>query len=195
MTIDKILVKKLRDTTGIGIMDAKKALQETSGDIDKAVELLKKQGQKVAAKKQSRDTQEGIIGSYIHSNSRVASFVALACESDFVAKTDDFKELAHDIAMQVAAVDPQYISPEDVPAEEIEKEKEIIKEQLKKEKKPEKVLDNIIKGKIEKYCSEVCLLKQPFIKDDKQTIEQLIQDKVLKLGENIQVKEFKRVAL
>jgi len=195
MNVDKELIQKLREQTGVGIMDAKKALQETDGDFDKAIELMKKQGQKVAAKKQDRETNEGTIGTYLHSNGKVVGIAAVACESDFVGKTEDFKDLAHDLAMQVAAADPQYISPADVPAEVIEKEKEIFQEQLKKEKKPQNVMDNIIKGKMDKYYSEVCLLKQPFIKDDKMTIEQLIQEKVLKLGENIQVKEIVKVTL
>jgi len=195
MTVDKTLIQELRTLTGVGVMDAKKSLEKTDGDIDKAVELLKKQGQKVAAKKQSRATKEGVVGFYVHSNNKVASMVALACESDFVAKTDDFKALAHDLAMQVAAADPLYISPEDVPAEVIKKEKKIFEEQLRQGKKPEKIRDNIIKGKLEKFYAEVCLLKQPFIKEDKKIIEQLIQEKVLKLGENVQVKEFKRMSL
>ncbi|MDP2684368.1 MAG: translation elongation factor Ts [bacterium] len=195
MNINKELIQQLRETTGVGIMDAKKALEETKGDIDKAIELMKKQGQKVAAKKQDRDTNEGTIGTYIHSNGKVVGIAAVACESDFVGNTEDFKALAHDIAMQVAAADPIYISPDDVPADVLAKEKEIFTEQLKAEKKPAKVMDNILKGKVEKYYSEVCLLKQQYIKDDKLSIEQLIQEKVLKLGENIQVKEIKKISL
>lgn len=195
MNIDKELIQKLRQATGVGIMDAKKALQETDGDFDKAIELMKKQGQKVAAKKQDRETNEGTIGTYIHSNGKVVGIAAVACESDFVGNTEDFKSLAHDIAMQVAAADPIYISPEDVPAEILDKEKEIFTELLKKENKPANIIENIVKGKVEKYYSEVCLLKQPFIKDDKLTIEQLIQEKVLKLGENIKVKEIKKISL
>ncbi len=195
MNIDKELIQKLRATTGVGIMDAKKALQETDGDFDKAIELMKKQGQKIAAKKQDRATNEGTIGTYIHSNGKVVGIAVVACESDFVEKTEDFKELAHNIAMQVAATDPIYISSEDVPADILAKEKEIFTEQLKSENKPANVMENIIKGKIQKYYSEVCLLNQPFIKDDKLSIEQLIQEKVLKLGENIKVKEIKKISL
>ncbi len=195
MKIDTTTIQQLREMTGAGIMDAKKALEESGGDVDKAIEYLKKQGQKVAANKRERETKEGFIGSYVHANGKVATLVALACESDFVANTDDFHQLAHDLAMQVAATDPQYVSPNEIPEEVIAKEKEIFEEQLKKENKPEKIWKKIITGKLEKFYEEVCLLKQPFIKEDKKTIEQLMNEKVLKLGENIQIKEIKRVVL
>lgn len=195
MKIDTKLIQQLREQTGAGIMVAKKALEETNSDVEKAIDLMKKQGQKVASKKQDRATKEGIVGSYVHTNNKVAAMVALACESDFVANTDDFKELAHDLAMQVVATNPTYISPEEVPANVIAKEKEVFEEQLKSENKPEKIWENIIAGKLEKYYSEVCFLKQAFLKDDKVTVEQLIQDKILKLGENIQIKEFKIISL
>ncbi len=195
MNIDTKKIQKLRQETGVGMMDAKEALQECDGDYQKAVEHLKKQGQKVAAKKQERQTNEGVIGSYVHANGKVASLVALACESDFVARTEDFKALAHDLAMQVAATDPSYISPDEIPEEVIAKEKEIYNQQLEKENKPENVREKILQGKLEKYYSEVCLLRQPYIKEDKKKVEALIHDMVLKLGENIQVKEIKRVVL
>lgn len=195
MAIDIKAVQKLREETGAGVMDAKKALVETKGDYKKAIEFLRKQGQKVAVKKQDRTTGEGTIGYYVHANGRVAALVAIACESDFVAKTKDFQNLTHDLAMQVAAADPLYISPEEVPADTIAKEKKIFKEQLKKENKPAKVWDKIVAGKMDKYFSEICLLKQPFIKEEQKTIEQLIQERVMKLGENIQIKEFKRIVL
>lgn len=195
MKIDTAAIQQLRGMTGAGIMDAKRALEESGGDVDNAIEHLKKQGRKIAAKKQERETKEGFIGSYVHTNGKVATLVALACESDFVADTDDFHQLAHDLAMQVAATDPQYVSPDEIPEEVIAKEKEIFEEQLKKENKPEKIWEKIIAGKLEKFYEEVCLLKQPFIKEDKKTIEQLMNEKVLKLGENIQIKEIKRVVL
>jgi len=195
MEITTQTIQKLRHETGAGIMDAKKALQESGGDYAKAIGWLKKRGQKIALSKQSRKTKEGVIGYYIHANAKVAALVALVCESDFVAKTDDFKELAHDLAMQVAATDPQYISPENVPADIIEGEKEIYRAQLKSEGKPEKIWEKVITGKLDKFFSENCLLKQVFIKDDGKTIEQLIQARVLKLGENIQVRAIKRMAL
>ena len=150
MKIDTKTIQKLRAKTGVGIMNAKRALQESSGDYDKAVEFLKKQGQKVAAKKQERQTKEGIIGYYIHANGKIAALVAVACESDFVAKTDDFKELAHDLAMQVAAVNPEWIKPEDIPLEIIKKEKELIQENLP-QNKPQQVQDKIIQGKLNKF--------------------------------------------
>ncbi|MFA6098290.1 MAG: translation elongation factor Ts [Patescibacteria group bacterium] len=195
MAITTENIKKLREQTGVGIMDAKTALKNNDGDFTKAIDYLKKQGQKVAEKKQDRKTKEGAIGYYIHANHKVAALVALACESDFVANTDDFRDLAHDLAMQVAATDPTYISPKDVPAEIIGKEKEIYSAQLKKDKKPDNIIDKIIKGKLDKFYSEVCLIKQPFIKEDKKTIEDIINEKILKLGENIQIKEIKKMSL
>ncbi len=195
MNIDTSTIQKLREETGAGIMDAKRALQEADGDYDGAVSNLKKQGKKIAAKKQDRKANEGVIGSYVHTNGKVAAYVALACESDFVAKTDDFKSLAHDLAMQVAATAPEYIAPEDVPEDIVKEEKAIYSEQLKKESKPKNIVDKIMTGKLEKFYSEICLLKQSYIKEDKMTIEQLIQDQVLKLGENIQIKEINRVVL
>ena len=195
MTIDTATIQKLREYTGVGLMDAKAALEKNDGDYDKAIDYLKKQGQKVAAKKQDRTTAEGVVGSYVHANGKVASLAAVSCETDFVAKTDDFQDLAHDIAMQVAATDPQYVAPADVPAASIEKEKEIYQEQLRQEGKPEAIWEKIITGKLEKYYAEVCLVKQPFIKNDDMTIEQLIQEYVVKLGENIRITEFHRIAL
>jgi len=176
-------------------MDVKEALAEFNGDVDKALESLRKKGQKIAATKQDRQTKEGLIGYYVHANGKIAALVAVACETDFVARTDDFKNLVHDLAMQVAATNPLYLSPNEVPAGVINKEKEIYSEQLKKEGKPEKVLDKIVDGKLAKYYQEVCLLKQLFIKDDKRSIEQLLQEVIAKLGENIQIKEFKRLNL
>jgi len=195
MKVDPKLIKQLREDSGAGIMDVKDALKEFDGDIEKAMESLRKKGQKVAAKKQDRQTKDGLIGYYVHANSKVAAMVVVACETDFVARTDDFKAFAHDLAMQVAATDPLYLIPEDIPQEVLAKEKEIFIEQLKKEGKPEKMLDKIINGKLEKYYQEVCLLKQIFIKDDKKKIEQLLQEIIAKLGENVQIREFKKLAL
>ncbi|MDD5040763.1 MAG: translation elongation factor Ts [Patescibacteria group bacterium] len=189
------LIQQVREATGAGIMDSKKALEASGGAVDAAIAYLKKQGQHVAAKKQERTTKEGTIGSYIHANGSVAALVALACESDFVARTPDFQELAHDLAMQVAAADPQYIAPDNVPASALDEERTIWREQLKTQGKPEKMWDRIIDGKAAKYYSQVCLLKQPFIKDDSITIEQHIQAKIMKFGENIQVRNIMRMAL
>ncbi len=188
-------IQKLREETGAGIMDAKKALEKADGDFNKAVEYMKQQGQKIAAKKQDRQTKQGTVGSYVHANGRVAALVGVACESDFVANTETFQELAHDLAMHVAATDPQYVKPEDVPAEIIENEKNIFRVQLQTSGKPEKLWEGIIQGKLNKFFSETCLIKQPYIKEDKKTVEQLIQESILKLGENIQIKGFKRIAL
>lgn len=190
--IDAKKVADLRAKTGIGLMVVKKALQEANGDENKALEILKKQGEKIALKKQTRSTNQGLVECYMHSNKKIASVVVLLCETDFVAKTDDFKNLIHDLAMQVAATNPQYLSPETVPAEILEKEKEIWREQLTQEKKPVNIQEKIIEGKVNKFYQEVCLVKQVFIKDDKITIEKLIEQVIAKLGENIKIKEFKR---
>ncbi len=189
---DKII--KLRELTGASIVDCKSVLLETD-DLDKAVELLRKRGQKLVDKKACRQTSEGVVEAYIHANRKVGVLIELSCETDFVARNAEFIELAHDIAMQVAATDPEYLSPEEVPAKKIAKEKEIYRQQLKEEKKPAKMMGKIIEGKLVKYYEQVCLLKQPFIKDDKKTIEQLIKEAITKLGENIQIKRFIRFSL
>ncbi len=195
MGIDTATIQQLRSMTGAGIMDAKNALQEAQGDMDAAIEILKKKGQKIAAKKQDREANEGVVGVYVHANNKVAAMVALACETDFVAKTEDFQALAHDLAMHVTAAEPRYLKPEDVPIEDVEKEKEVYREQLKSEGKPEKMWDTIIEGKIKKFYSEVCLMEQAFIKDEDVTITELVTTAIAKLGENIQVKSFTRMAL
>ena len=195
MPIDQSQIVKLRSQTGIGMMDCKRALEKTQGDFDKALKELKKQGKVKAAKKQEREAREGLIGSYIHSNQKVVALVELNCETDFVARNEDFKQLAHDLAMQVAATNPQYLAPDDVPEEVKEEEKEIFKTQLKKEGKPKKVIEKIIEGKLAKFYEEVCLLKQTYIKDDKKKVEEIITEKVAKIGENIQVGKFVRFSL
>ncbi|MDP2586911.1 MAG: translation elongation factor Ts [Candidatus Komeilibacteria bacterium] len=189
------VIKKLRELTGAGMADVKTALDEAKGDEAKAVEILRKAGQKVAAKKADRATNEGLVESYIHLGGKVGALVSVACETDFVARTDDFKNFVHEIALQIAAASPMYLSPEQVPAEVIAKEKEIYAEQLKKEGKPQAMLEKIMEGKIQKYYSEVCLLKQLYIKDDKLTIEGLVEQNIAKLGENIQIKDFSRLSL
>ena len=186
----KDLVKKLRDKTGGGIVDVKKALEESKGDEEKAIEILRKKGEKIAVKKQDRQMREGIIAFYSHSNNKMAALVEITCETDFVAKTQEFQEMGREIAMQVVAMDPEYLFPEDIPQDVLEKEKDIMQEQLKKEGKPKKMWDKIIEGKLNKYYAEVCLLKQLFIKDDKKTIEKLVTEKIAKLGENIKVVRF-----
>jgi elongation factor Ts len=192
MSISAQDVLKLRQITGSGMMECKKALTEANGDFDKAIEILRKQGAKTAAKKADRDSKEGIVSCYIHSNEKVGAMIKLACETDFVARNEEFKKLAYDIAMHITATAPKYIKPEDVSEEDIEQEKEIYRAQLKEEGKPDEMIEKILSGKINKYFEEVCLLKQSFVKDPDTTIEGLIQEAVLKIGENIQIVEFVR---
>lgn len=191
MTSDSKIVKDLRQTTGAGILECRKALDEAGGDLDKAAEILRKKGQKIFDKKQDREVKEGLIEAYVHSNGKIGVLVELVCETDFVARNKEFRELAHDLAMQVAAVCPLWVKPEDVPQEVLEKEKEIAKEGLPKGK-PAQVTEKIIEGKIQKFYTQTCLLEQPFIKNENLTIRELIKEKVAKLGENIQVKKFVR---
>lgn len=191
MTSDSKIVKNLRQATGAGILECKKALEEAKGDLDKAVEILRKRGQKILDKKQDREVKEGLIESYVHSNGKIGVLVEVVCETDFVARNREFKELAHDLAMQVAAVCPYWVKPEDVPQEVLEKEREIAKEGLPKDK-PAQVIEKIIEGKIKKFYAQTCLLEQTFIKDEKLTIREMVKEKVAKLGENIQVRRFVR---
>ncbi|MFH1838652.1 MAG: translation elongation factor Ts [Candidatus Kuenenbacteria bacterium] len=189
------LIKQLRERTGLGMMDCKKALEESNKDIEKAIEFLRKAGTIKAAKKAERETKEGLIDSYIHPGGRIGALVKVNCETDFVARNEEFKTLVHNIAVQIAASDPQFLKPEDIPEEIKEKEKDIFREQLKKEKKPEAIMDKIIEGKLQKFYSEVCLIKQPFFKEEKITVEELINQTISKLGENIQIAEFTRYKL
>lgn len=191
MTSDSKIVKNLRQATGAGILECRKALDEGGGNLDKAAEILRKKGQKIFDKKQDREVKEGLIEAYVHSNGKIGVLVEVVCETDFVARNKEFRELAHDLAMQVAAVCPLWVKPEDVPRDVLEKEKEIAKEGLPKDK-PAQVTEKIIEGKIQKFYTQTCLLEQPFIKDEKLTIRELIKEKVAKLGENIQVKKFIR---
>lgn len=186
-------IKELRERTGVGILECKNALGESKGDIDKACEILRKKGIAKALAKAGREAREGVVTSYIHPGSRLGVLVEVNCETDFVARTSEFRELVKDISMQIAAADPQYISSEDIPREIIDKEKEICRAGLGN--KPEKILENIIKGKLEKFYAQVCLLRQPFIKDEKMTVEDYIKSFIAKLGENILVKRFTRYAL
>ncbi len=195
MSQDTQLIVKLRSLTGAGIVDCQKALQEASNDFEKAVELLRKKGQKVAANKQERETKEGIIYSYIHAGGRVGVLIELLCETDFVARNDEFKQLAHDISLHIAAMNPLVISMTDIAAETLEKEKEIYREQMKDEKKPQDILEKIIEGKLSKFYQEVCLLNQQFVKDDSMTIQSLIERAIGKIGENIKVGRFTRYSL
>jgi elongation factor Ts len=190
--ISAAAVKELRDKTGAPMMDCKKALSEAGGNIEQAIVNLRKRGVAVAEKKSSRTTKEGSITSYIHAGGKIGVMVEVNCESDFVARTDDFKELIHDIAMHIAAVDPKFIRKEDVSVEAFEKEKDIYRAQAAATGKPPAVVEKIVEGKMGKFYEEVCLYEQPFIKENSVTISQVIALKVGKLGENISVKRFAR---
>lgn len=195
MAIDTSLITELRTKTGAGIVDCKEALTEANGDLAKAEEVLRKKGLKTVAKKAGRSAKEGVIMSYIHAGGKVGVLLELNCETDFVARNEEFQGLSKDLAMHIAASAPEYIKPEDVPVAVVEKEKEILREQLKAEKKPAAMMDKIIEGKLAKFYEEHCLLKQVFIKDETKKIEGLIQEKISKTGENIEVKRFTRYML
>ncbi len=195
MTIDINLIKQLRDLTGAGVADVKEALEEAKGDIEKAKDVLRLKGQKSAAKRIERSASQGLVGSYVHSNGKIGVLVEVNCETDFVARTADFQELVHNIALQIAAAAPEYVKSEDIPAEIIAKEKSICAEEIAEEKKPEAIKEKIIEGKIQKFYSSVCLINQPFIKDDKKKIQDLITETIAKTGENIQVKRFVRFSM
>jgi elongation factor Ts len=186
------MVKELREETGAGVLDCKNALQETDGDFDKAVEYLRQKGLAAAAKRADRAANEGTIGSYVHAGSRVAALVEVNCETDFVAMTDDFWALAHDLAMQVVATKPSYLLSADIPAEVIEAEKGKYRAQMADSGKPEHVVDKIVEGKLQKYYQEVCLMQQPFIKDEGLTVQDVVTQVAAKLGENIVVRRFVR---
>jgi len=195
MTISASEIQKLRQKTSCGMMDCKKALEETKGDFDKAIENLRKKGQEIALKKSGREVKEGVIGSYIHTNQKIGVMVEVLCETDFVAKNKEFQELARDLAMHIAANSPQYLDPKDVPKKVLEKEREIYLEQVKQEKKPKEVQDKIVEGKLRKFQEEISLFTQPFFKDSKITVSELLTDKIAKIGENIQIGEFIRYSL
>ena len=192
MDITTQMIKELRAATGAGILDCRKALQEANGDFDKAVDFLRQKGLAKAAKRASRDASEGMIELYSHGQGRVGVMVEVNCETDFVARSDSFRKLAHEIALQIAAASPRYIRPEDVPAEVIEREKEIARQRAIEEGKPEKVIDRIVEGRLKKFYEDACLLKQPYIRDDSLTVEDLIMQNVAAIGENIIIRRFER---
>jgi elongation factor Ts len=192
MSINASLVKELRDKTGAGFMDCKEALAQSGGDTEKAVEYLRKKGLSAAAKRASRPASEGVVGSYIHMGGKIGVLVEVNCETDFVARTDDFQELVTDLAMQVAATNPRFVRREQVPAELVEKEREIFRAQALESGKPETVLDRIVDGKIEKYYQEICLEEQEFIRESGTTVLNRVKSVAGKLGENIQVNRFAR---
>lgn len=186
------LVKELRERTGCGMMDCKKALSETNGDMDKAIEFLREKGLAAAAKKAGRVAAEGIVEAYIHGGGRIGVLVEVNSETDFVAKNEEFRTFVKDVAMQIAASNPLYVRKEEVPAEMVEKEKEILKAQALNEGKPEKIVEKMVEGRIEKYYKEICLLEQPFIKDPDVTIKDLLNQKIATIGENINIRRFVR---
>lgn len=195
MTISAAMVKELREATGAGMMDCKKALVETEGNMEKAIEFLREKGLAQAAKKSGRIAAEGAVTSYIHMGGRIGVLVEVNCETDFVAKTEKFQELTKNIAMQIAASKPEFVKKEDVPQDVIQKEKEILRAQALNEGKPEKIVDKMVEGRIEKYYKEVCLLEQPYIKDDEKTVGQIITEAIAEIGENINVRRFVRYEL
>lgn len=193
--VSATLVKELREKTGAGMMDCKKALSETAGDFAKAEELLRKKGLAAAAKKASRVATEGAVASYIHMGGKIGVLIEVNCETDFVARTDAFQQLVKDLAMQIAAANPQWVKREEVPAEVVAKEVEIAKAQVKDGKKPEAIIEKIATGKVEKFYEQFCLLDQPFVKDDKKKVHEMLNAAVATIGENIQVRRFARFVL
>ena len=188
-------VKELRERTGAGMMDCKKALTETGGDMEKAIIYLREKGLAEAAKRSGRVASEGVITSYIHPGNRVGVLLEINCETDFVAKTDDFRNLAHDLTLQIAASRPEYVSREDVPEEVIAREKEILRTQAINEGKPEKVVEKMVEGRLEKFFKEACLLDQPFIKNPDVSVQNVLREVIARVGENIVVRRFCRYEL
>lgn len=190
---DAKTVMELRNRTGAGIVDCKKALEEAGDDMEKAIEILKKKGALKAAKKSAeRTTAEGVVATYLHHNKRLASMVEVQCETDFVARNEEFIALANDIAMQVAAMNPEYISPETIPTEFLSKQREIFTEEMAQEKKPDDIKAKIVEGKMQKWFTEVCLVNQSFFKNEDQTIQDLVNEKIAKIGEKIVIARFAR---
>ena len=195
MEINAELVKKLRDQTGAGMMECKKALVEAKGNLEEAVTILRKQGLAQATKKAGRSTNEGMVGHYIHMNGKIGVLVEVNCESDFVARTDDFQSLTREIAMHIAAANPQYVRRDDVPADVLERERAIYRSQMEGQNKPAAVIDKIVDGKLGGFYEQVCLFDQPSVRDSKLTIGQLVQQAIAKMGENIAVARFVRFKL
>jgi len=193
ITADK--VKELRQRTGIGVMECKDALHDCRGDIEEAIELLRKKGYARAQEKMSREASQGLVHAYIHLDGKIGVLVEVNCESDFVARNVEFRDLAKNIAMQIAASSPRFIASDDVPAADLDKEREIIRAQLKDSSKPPQIIEKIVEGKLKKFYEEVCLLNQPYIKEDKMSVQQLISSYIAKFGENIKVRRFARFEL
>ncbi len=195
MNITSTMVKELRDKTGAGIMDCKEALNTSAGDFEKAIDFLRKKGMSAATKRSSKAAKDGVVAQYIHMGGKIGVLVEVNCETDFVAKTEHFQLMAKDLAMHVAAANPLYVKPDEIPGDVINREKEIYKSQALAEKKPEKIWDKIIEGKLKKYYEDVCLLNQKFIKDTDITVETLVNNMIAKTGENIIIRRFARFQL
>jgi elongation factor Ts len=195
MAVTAAMVKEVRERTGAGMLDCKKALDETKGDIEKALDLLREKGLSAAANKAGRIATEGAVGSYIHAGGRIGVLVEVNCETDFVANTDEFKAFVKDIAMQISASNPRYVRREEVPQEDLDKEREILRAQALNEGKPEKIVEKMVDGRISKYYEEFCLMEQSFIKDPDKTIAALLNEKIGKIGENITIRRFQRFEL
>ncbi len=185
-------IKKLRERTGAGIKDCKEALEQAGGDMEEAIAILRKKGIKVAAKREGKATREGVVWAYIHAGNQVGVLVEINCETDFVARTDDFKKFAEEVAMQIAAMQPKWVAPEDVPEEVLQREREILAEQARAEGKPEHIIEKMVEGRLRKFYEENCLLKQPYIRDDRLTIEDLLNELMAKTGEKIVIRRFVR---
>ena len=192
MSVNAENVKKLREKTGAGFMDCKNALTEAGGDMEKAVDLLRQKGIDVAMSREGRAAEEGVISSYVHAGNQIGVLVDLRCETDFVARTDEFREFGRDIAMQVAAMDPEWVSPEDVPEEALEREREVLTQQALEEGKPEHIVEKMVEGRLQKFYADVCLLNQPFIRDDSLTIEDKLNELIATTGERVLIKRFVR---
>jgi elongation factor Ts len=192
MAVTTQQIKELREVTSAGIMDCRKALEQADGDFDKAVEYLREKAQETIAKRADREASEGMIELYSHGNGRVGVMVEVNCETDFVARSDPFRNLAHELALQVAASAPLYIRPEDVPADVLEAEKEQARKSALEEGKPEKIVERIVEGKLNKYLDESCLLRQPYVRDDEITVEQLLMQNIASIGENVVIRRFAR---
>jgi elongation factor Ts len=195
MEVSASAVKELREKTGAGMMDCKKALAETAGDMQKAIDYLRQKGLAAAAKKADRIAADGAVGAYIHAGGKIGALVEINCETDFVARTAEFQALVKDIAMQVAAANPRYVRREEIPAAELEREKEIYRKQALESGKPEKIVDKIVEGKLERFYSEICLVEQSFIKDPDKRVADVVNDAIARLGENIQIRRFSRYRL
>lgn len=192
MTITSQMVKELRDKTNAGMMDCKKALTETAGDMEKAIDLLRQKGLAVAAKRAGRETKEGVVESYIHAGGKLGVMVEVGCETDFVAKTDDFKAFAKNVAMHIAAANPVAVNRDEVPAEILQREKDIYVNQALESGKPQQIIDKIVAGKVEKYLAEICLMEQKYVKNPDLNVQDLLNELVAKMGENISIKKFAR---